>query len=43
MPEEFIEDMAKWIAMTIHDNKQKKGGKTNEEFQNLYEQPFSFL
>lgn len=31
MPEEFIEDMAKWIAMTIHDNKQKKGGKTNEK------------
>lgn len=31
MPEEFIEDMAKWIAMTIHDNKQKKGEKTNEK------------
>ena len=28
MPEEFIEDMAKRIAMTIHDNKQKKGGKS---------------
>lgn len=28
LPEEFVQDMARWVAMTIYE---KEGGKINEE------------
>lgn len=29
MPEEFIEDMARWIAISIHES-EEKGSENNE-------------
>lgn len=30
VPEKFIQDMCKWIAMTIHEEKEKKGVDKHE-------------